>query len=136
MSAPVKIKVRMLSELLGQNPDLWTVVGITEEALNKFKQHDFKKVSKMDINRSHIVDRHKTYATMLTGDLMDCDTWWSFYIENDKTILATRSENKSGRLSKIFDIDPSLNLFKSQGFAWKHTKAEYEYLRNIYLKNA
>ena len=121
----------MLSEMIAEYEHIWQVVGITENALSIFARHGYRKVSKMGINRSHKVDRHKTYTIMLTGPLMTCDEWWQFFIDNDKTILATSSENLSGNMSKIYDIDPSLGLFKSSGFAWKHSKKEREFLESL-----
>lgn len=132
MNAPINIKALMLGGLLSCNPDTWRVVGITEEALLVFKEHNFKKVSRMGINRSHQVDRIETYTEMLTNKMIDIDSWWSFYSKNDTTILSTSSENMSKDGKKIIDIDTKLGLFKSQGFAWRHGKEEVLFLNNLY----
>jgi len=130
MRAPTRKRYRMLGELFAVNPNAWQVVGITEDALAVFAKHDFKRVSRMGINRSHLVDRVKTYTTMLEGPLMECDEWWNFYVENDKTILATSTENMSkGEWSKVYAVDPKLGLFKSQGFAWQHKDLEINFLK-------
>ena len=132
MRVPVSKRYRMLGELFGANPNNWRVIGITEQALNIFKQHDFKRVSRMGINRSHLVDRVSTYTTMLEGPLMECDEWWDFYIDTDKTVLATSTENMSkGEWSRVHNIDPSLGLFKTQGFAWRHKDPEIQFLKEI-----
>lgn len=131
MNSSVPKKVRMLSEMLSGYEDNWQVIGITESALKVFAQHNFKKVSKMGINRSHMVDRHKTYTEMLTGPLLDCNSWWQFFLDNDKTILATSSENISGNMSKVYSIDPALGMFKAKGFAWRHSKIEQTFLRDL-----
>jgi hypothetical protein len=84
----------------------------------------------MGINRSHLVDRIQTYTTMLEGPLMECDEWWNFYVDTDKTVLATSTENMGkGEWSKIYNIDPSLKLFQSQGFAWRHKDPEITFLK-------
>lgn len=133
MRAPTAKRYRMLGELFAVNPDAWRVTGITENALKVFKQHDFKRVSRMGINRSHLVDRVKTYTTMLEGPLMDCEEWWNFYFDNDKTVLATSTENMGkGEWSKVYDIDPQLGLFKTQGFAWRHKDPEINFLKELY----
>lgn len=132
MKATTSKKVRMFSELLAEHPDHWQVIGITEEALKVFANHDFKRVSRMGLNRSHLVDRHKTYTTMIEGPLMDLEEWYRFYRENDLTIIATSSENISGNFSKVYHVDPSLNLFKSSGFSWRHKKDEIEFLKETY----
>ena len=129
MRVPTSKRYRMLGELLAAHEDHWQVVGITENALHVFAEHDFKRVSRMGINRSHLVDRVKTYTTMLEGPLMELDTWWKFYRDNDTTILATSSENMSNGFSKIYDIDTELGLFKSHGFAWRHKEPEINFLK-------
>jgi hypothetical protein len=129
MRVPMSKRYRMLGELFAAHEDHWQVIGITENALRVFAEHDFKRVSRMGINRSHLVDRVKTYTTMLEGPLMDIDEWWKFYRDNDTTILATSSENMSNGFSKVYDIDPALGLFKSHGFAWKHKDPEIQFLK-------
>lgn len=131
MKVPTSKRYRMLGELLSAHEDHWQVVGITEQALKVFSEHEYKRVSRMGINRSHLVDRVKTFTTMLEGPLMDIDEWWNFYRENDKTILATSSENMSNGFSEVYDIDPELGLFKSHGFAWKHKEPEINFLKEL-----
>ena len=80
MRAPTRKRYRMLGELFAVNPDAWRVVGITENALKVFAEHDFKRVSRMGINRSHLVERVQTYTTMLEGSLMECEDWWATFM--------------------------------------------------------
>jgi hypothetical protein len=135
MRVPMNKRYRMLGELFAAHEDAWQVVGITENALKIFATHNFKRVSRMGINRSHLVDRVKTYTTMLEGPLMDIDEWWNFYRDNDKTILATSSENMSNGFSKIYDVNTELGLFKTHGFAWKHQEPEIKFLKEAYFGN-
>jgi hypothetical protein len=125
-------KVRLLSDLLGEAENPWRIVGITYEALKVFKKYDFKKVSKMGINRSHITPRNQTYSFMLQNNFANSKDWWNFHYENDMTILSTSSENLSGVNSEIIDIDPFLNLFKCRGFGWVHGKKEILFLEKLY----
>jgi hypothetical protein len=130
MRAPTNKRYRMLGELFAVNPDAWRVIGITEAAVKVFAKHDFKRVSRMGINRSHLVDRIKTYTTMLEGPLTECDEWWNFYVDTDKTILSTSTENMSkGELSRVYSVDSQLGLFQSQGFAWRHKDPEIKFLK-------
>lgn len=130
MRAPTSKRYRMLGELFAVNPNAWRVVGVTENALRIFAEHDFKRVSRMGVNRSHIVDRIDTYTTMLEGSLMECEDWWDFYVDTDKTVLATSTENMGkGEWSKVYDIDTSLGLFRGQGFAWRHKEPEINFLK-------
>ena len=136
MRVPVNKRYRILSELLGSYENAWRVVGITENALNVFKEYSFRRESGMGINRSHIIDRKTTYTYMLEGPLMECDEWWDYYLENDKTVLATSKENMSNGFSKVYDIDPDLGLFKPQGFAWRHKDPEINFLKETVDKVA
>ena len=131
MRAPTAKRARMLGELLSCHEDHWQVVGITKVALEVFESHDFKRVSHMGINRSHIIPRHQTYTTMIEGPNLSCDDWYDFYRANDQTILATSSENMSNGFSKIYPIDTSKGLFKSHGFSWKHKEPEISFLRSV-----
>lgn len=125
-------KTKVLSDilfLLNSNP--WRIVGITEDALDKFKSNNFKLSSRMGINRSHIKQRHQTYSYLLSNDL-DIDTFWDKFWENDKTILSTSSENMSDKFSKIIDLNPTGNQFMARGYNWRHTKEEAKILRDLY----
>jgi len=124
-------KSRILSEMLAYSENPWKVVGITEEALRVFASNDFRKKSRMGINRSHIVERNKTYSMLLSNDFT-IDEFWKIFKENDKTILSTSSENMSGKFSKQFEIESSSNLFKSSGYSWRHTSEEISELKRLY----
>jgi hypothetical protein len=61
---------------------------------------------------------------------MECEEWWDFYVDTDKTVLATSTENMGkGEWSKVYDIDTSLGLFRGQGFAWRHKEPEINFLK-------
>lgn len=136
MKAPDKIKVKILGDLLIRYENIWRVVGITEQALKVFAKHDFKKVSKMGINRSHLQDRHRTYPYLFNENL-SFKEWWNYLKENNDCILATASENMKGNSGvKIISIDTNLNLFKSKGFSWNHRLCqEGAYLKKLYEQN-
>lgn len=133
LKVPFKTKVGMLTYLFSNQPNPWRVTGITENALIRFKENGFKNKSRIGIQRSHINDRYKTFEEMTTIDFKDCNEWWDFFYEKDKTILATSSENKKGNYSRIFEIDESLNLFMSSGYGWKQNRKEQIFLERLYL---
>lgn len=135
MKTPDEIKIKMLGCLLIRFEDIWRVIGITEDALKIFAANDFKKVSGMQINRSHLKDRAQTYPNLINLDL-SIEEWWQLLRENNDCILATSSENMSNKWSRVIEIDTSLGLFKSSGFAWKHSvKNEATYLRGLFDKH-
>ncbi|MHA8092729.1 hypothetical protein V7S78_09435 [Aquirufa regiilacus] len=138
MNVPLEIKIKLLSTLFTVNPNCWRVIGITPKALEIFAEYNFKKISGMGINRSHIIQRHDNYKIMLEGKISNTTDFWENYFNNDATILSTSSENMSA--SKSF-IDEALlipnderQLFRSLGYAWKHKKEEEDFLKNLYIQ--
>lgn len=132
MDAPIPVKVRILTHLLAAQENPWRVVGITKDALKVFKEYSFRKKAKMGINRSHIKERHESYIELINSKNLNIETFWSLYYENDKTILATSSENMKRKFSEIFDIQEGEKLFKSKGYSWNHTKKETKFLQELY----
>ena len=133
MNASETTKVGMLTHLFSAHDNPWRVIGITREALNVFKDYGFQRKSKMGINRSHIFGRSETYKKMLQKKFNSCKDWWDHYYENDKTILATSSENKKKiPFTEIFYFSEELNMFKSKGYAWEHGEKEKSVLENLY----
>lgn len=134
MKIPVERKHRIMSELMAGYDDAWKVVGITEEALRIFQSNGFSKSSKMGIQRSHIVARIETNKKMFNNPINNCNKWWNTFLRNDKTILATSSENSTGNFSKKYKVNPNLGLFKSIGFTWAHGEPEKEFLTELWRK--
>ena len=136
MRSSTATKVWLLTVIFGQNPDTWRVTGVTEAALKVFAKHDFKRVSRMGVHRSHLVSRDETYRKMLEKPIEDFDEWWQLYHENDKCVLATSGENNSGRLGKIIPIDVDAGMFRSKGYSWQHRlKMESKFLRKLHRGN-
>ncbi len=130
MNAPLRVKRMMLQALFSQWSGAWRVVGVTQSALQRFKEHDFKRKSGMGINRSHLIGRSETFDRML-AEPMEVTAWWEFYYERDRTVLATSSENMSTQTFKHFRIDDP-NLFRTKGYAWNHGEAEEQKLRELH----
>jgi hypothetical protein len=135
MKSDFKIKKNILTHLLSSHSNPWRVVGITEDALKQFKNYDFKKTSRMGIERAHLTDRSELYANLLNSTFVSIEDWWSFYYENDKTVLTTSTENRKKNHSIYFEIDEKYNLFKSAQIGWCHNKEEVNFLRNLYEKH-
>jgi hypothetical protein len=126
----------MLWEMLGmsgKNKDFWRVVGITELAFNKIVENDYelpKGTKDNRIQRAHIKNRIETSREMLEGPLMDIDTWWKFYLDNDKCVLATASENHSKEPETI-KYNVPIGLFECSGFSFKVKSEEVNFLREL-----
>jgi len=133
MQSDDKIKHRMISGLFSQNPFCWRVKGITLGALHEFCNNEWKKDG-IKINRSHVFNRIETHLDMLNNE-MDKDKWWNFYWSRDYTILSLSSENKKISDLDFISIDTDLGLFRTSGFAWRHGKAEKEYLKSLWDKH-
>lgn len=136
-------KIAGLEGFYEQNKKAWKIIGITIEALklfaeNNFKIKDVKENTKSNINRSHFkMSRNDMFKKMLEMSVMSFREWYTYYTTNDVTVLATSSENMKNKFSKIIDmnISENTNLFKLQGFGWRHSKEEVKYLENLYNNN-
>ena len=136
MKVSEKLKIKFITELFSETDNPWRVVGITKNALKVFKNHDFNRVSRMGINRSHLNDRKTIYTKMLNSKFENPTEWWDYYYKNDKTIFATSSENMSSILNDVVVFKNSEGLFKSKGYAWTHRKKhEVPYLRKLADEN-
>lgn len=131
-SVNVKVKKKILKELLEASPVAWRVVGITHNALALFKENDFKKKAGMKIQRAHLIDRDHWYNVLFETNWKNATQWFDFVCENDRTILALSSENK--HIKKIdfikFQEDNEV-LFRSTRISWEHGNKEISYLRNL-----
>lgn len=139
MTVPEGAKIKLLSSLLTVNPNCWRVIGITPKALEIFAKNNFKKSSRMGINRSHMVQRHGVYKEMMEKDFNNETEFWEFYMNKDATILSTSTENMSTTVSFVhesFEVpSDERQLFKSSGYSWKHKKEEEDFLKQLYQSN-
>ena len=125
------VRHRMLGSLLSMNKNSWVVIGITKAALIKFIENDFK-IHK-GVNRSHIEQRSKTSKIMFERNDWTVNSWWRFYKDRDKCILATSSENMNKDPDFIFADVPS-GLFITRGFAYDVKDKEKQFLMEISKK--
>jgi hypothetical protein len=137
----LKVKRRMLAELLAQDKDYWAVVGITLDALEKFialsklkgkaKEELNSRTGKLRIQRAHIVSRKDTYEYVLNNKL-EFSEWGDYLRKRDKTILALSSENKGISRIHVYRIDNKSGLFRNGSFKWTHGQAETDFLEKLY----
>jgi len=141
MDIDTKKKIGMMTILFSIEPNNWRVMGISENALKRFNEHKFKRVSGMGINRSHLKRRFDSYNDLMEkeakGDFKnDFSKWWEHYFKNDITYLTTSSENMSSKHSNIIKIkNYDFQLFKSKGYAWKHGEVEIHLLKKMFNKH-
>jgi hypothetical protein len=132
MKAPTKSRAEILTLLFKNYHNSWRVIGVTENALLKFKDNNFKKIAGNIIQRAHLNNRHTIFSEMMSQTFYSIDEWWNFYHKNDETILALSSENDKVKECKIITIDQELGLFKRAGWSYRHTKLECQYLAGLY----
>jgi hypothetical protein len=116
MKSSLNVKSRMLTELFSQFEDFWRVVGITPNALEQFNLSNYQRKTENRVQRAHIISRKATNEHLLERRLLYQD-WLKYFWENDKTILATSSENNKVKTLKVYPIDVAKKLFVKKGFS-------------------
>lgn len=127
-------KNMLLTTLMGGAAWSWRVTGITVGALEVLEANNYK-YAKGKVCRAHMVARIETARRVF--DLpqpMPEDEFFKIFWENDKTIITTKSENKTGgTLPEPLPIDYELGLFQSNNLVgWKHGKKEADCLRKLH----
>lgn len=131
MELKVGLRREMLTWALTENPDHWPVVGITNAALERFAEHDFRCVSRMGVHRSHLIDR-KVWQSAMLEKRLTYEEWVDLYDASDRTVLSTSSENMKGEKPAFIEIPQSKGLFRSTGYKWRHTAEERAFLRDLH----
>jgi hypothetical protein len=127
-------KCSMFTALMAGEPWAWPVVGITVAALEVLAKNDYK-YTKGIVCRAHIVDRIATARAIFENreKPMQQTELLELLSKSDKTVISTRSENKTnGKLPEFIPIDMKRGLFQSRLIAWKHGPAECDYLRGLH----
>ena len=122
----------ILTAMMGGRAWSWRVVGITPAALQSFHGSSYKKVAGDGITRAHIQSRIKTTSELLQTEVpFPAEKFARIWIENDKTVLCVRGENKDPLPDYISFADAEHGLFQSHRVAWRHGKTEREYLMSL-----
>ena len=122
----------ILTAIMGGRPWSWRVVGITPAALQSFRDSAYKKVARDGITRAHIQSRLVTSTELIRPEEpFSVEEFARIWIENDKTVLCVRGENKDPLPDYISFADAELGLFRSSQIAWRHGKSERDYLVSL-----
>ena len=84
---------RIMTSIMAAKPFSWRVVGITEAALKKFSEFDFRYKSGAGITRAHLKPRIETVRTLLAPSEPLSEV--EFLNINDTTVLCVSGENKT-----------------------------------------
>jgi hypothetical protein len=97
-----------------------------------FHDAGFKKVARDGITRAHIQSRIRTTSELLQPEEpFSAEELARIWLENDKTVLCVRGENRDKLPSYISFADTEHELFRSAQVAWRHGKMEREYLMEL-----
>ncbi|MGZ8984552.1 MAG: hypothetical protein ACXW11_11485 [Methylotenera sp.] len=128
-------KCSILTPLLGGYETSWRVIGITKAALELLAENEYRYV-KGAICRAHIVGRYETAKQIFECNApLDLSTFFEIVWKNDRTVIATKSENKNnGTLPKVIPIDYLKKLFTcNEIVGFKFRKIEAEFLKDLHL---
>jgi hypothetical protein len=127
-------KSTLLTTLMGGADWSWRVTGITVGALEALAANDYRYV-KGKVCRAHLVARIDTArAVFEIPQPLPEDQFFTRIWKNDKTVIATKSENKTGgTLPKALPIDSNLGMFTCNPLVgFKCGKKEADFLRNLH----
>ena len=130
---PHRKQYNLLRSLLVGEEWSWRVVGISENALTKFAENDFK-IPKNKIERHHHRQSFAdTARPMLEGKvIMPKNEWCDQIIENEEVCLVTKEEHDANAFSRIIPIEFEKGLFRNnQSVGYRYGKEEKEHLRQL-----
>jgi len=104
----------------------WRSTHISAEAIKTLLSNKGSSIS--GVQRCHGIidnrlDRLVRTRTLLEGAEQSFEDWYVYYREHDLTILLTKKEHQSEKLSQLYSIPEKLNLFQASGFGFKKRKS-------------
>ena len=126
---------RILTAIMAGKSFSWKVIGITEAALVKLAETDFKLMPGHGITRAHLVPRIDTVRKLLHPELPFApERFIEFWVSNDSTVMCARGENKYSVPPHLLIVNDQGELFSCKGklAGWHHKRAERKYLKDLY----
>jgi len=124
---------RLLTSIMSAKPFAWRVVGVTQAALKKFHELDYRYRSKQGLTRAHLRPRIETVRELLDrSEPMSQDEFIEYWLTHDRTILCAQGENKVTVPDFIEFENRDGVLFSSNQVAWRHGRAERDLLQRLY----
>ena len=124
---------RVLTSIMSGKPFAWRVIGITEAALQKFHNLNYRYQSGSGITRAHLRERIVTVRELLSRrEPMSANEFIEYWLANDSTVLCAVGENKAivPRFIEIENHDGL--LFSSNLVGWRHGKTERDLPRSLF----
>lgn len=125
---------RVLTHLMAGRDFSWQVIGITKKALEQYKTQNFKRTNKDGITRGHINPRAVTANLVMNPPThLSLEKFFEIWLENDKTVLCAKGENKTV-LPEYIKFENTENLFncKDMVVGHRHKEQEIEFLKKLY----
>tara|TARA_B100002049_G_C15853040_1_gene280094 strand:+ start:70 stop:567 length:498 start_codon:yes stop_codon:yes gene_type:complete len=118
-------KIKILRNIFTYEPWSWRVVGISKKALREFAKNNFNYKTGT-FNRDHCFQPAVTTMKEMLKKFMSYEEWWTWFWNNDKTVLVTITEhNKKSYKFKddIIPIDWKLGYFQcAEAIGFKYRK--------------
>jgi hypothetical protein len=126
---------RILTSIMSGKPFSWRVVGITEAALRRFHELNYRYQSRLGLTRAHLRERIETVRELLSrSEPMSASEFIEYWLANDRTILCAVGQNKAIVPPYIEIENNDGSLFSSNLVGWRHGKDERDLLRSLYEK--
>ena len=126
---------RVLTSIMAAKAFSWRVVGITEAALKKFSEFDFRYRTGIGITRAHLKPRIETVRMVLAPrEPLSENEFLDIWLSNDRTVLCVKGENKATVPEFIAFDNTTGELFSCHRVlaGWRHLRRERDYLRNLF----
>lgn len=126
---------RVLTAVMAAKSFSWRVVGITPTALTQFSKDGFQYKSRQGLTRAHIIPRIQTVRALLVTDVPVPERQFiATWIDNDRTVICSRGENKTQLPEYIPIGNDDGTLFSCAGIlaGWRHSKKEIEFLKTLF----
>jgi len=124
---------RVLTSIMAAKPFSWRVVGITEAALMRFSELDFRYKSGTGLTRAHLSPRIATVRSLLAPpEPLNQNDFLNVWMQNDRTVLCAQGENKATIPTFIEFENANGELFSSHGMGWRHGRRERDFLKALF----
>lgn len=121
---------------MSAKPFAWHVVGVTEAALRKFHELNYRYQAGHGLTRAHLRPRIETVRELLNrSDPMSQSEFIEYWFAHDRTVLCARGENKAIVPKFIAIENHDGSLFPSTRIAWRHGRKERELLQTLYERS-
>lgn len=126
---------RIMTAIMAAKQFSWRVIGITEAALKRFSEFDFRYKSKMGLTRAHLKPRIATVRSLLApAEPLGESDFLNEWLQNDKTVLCAQGENTTFLPTYIEFENANGELFSCHGklAGWRHGQRERDFLRALF----